>query len=333
MAENKIRVGIIGMGNMGRAHGGNLAQMPQVEIGALCSQNAADAESFATEKGLSCPIFTDAYQMLEQVKLDAVYICLPPYAHDGQLEAAAAKGLHIFAEKPIALNVERARSMAKAVADNNVRTQVGYHMRFGGAVTQLKALMDQGVTGRPTLYTANYECNSLHTPWWIDVTKCGGQVFEQVIHLYDMALYLMGTPATVNGYTANLCHGDTPGYTVEDTSVSAIRFANGALGNITGSNCAVKNEWNGRFRIVFEHLVADFTDFNHATFIHTKDEEKRVEEISCDTNAMYDEDRYFMDVVAGKAPETATIAEGLIGLEMVNAVVQSSQTSGAPINL
>ena len=208
----------------------------------------------------------------------------------------------------------------------------GYHMRFGGAVEKLVQLIDSGEAGRPTLFAANYECNSLHTPWWIDVNKCGGQVFEQVIHLYDMAYYIMGKAESVAGYIANLCHQDTPGYTVEDTSSVAIRFQSGALGSITGSNCAVPGKWLGIFKIVFQNMMVEFSDFNHMKITRTKGEVTE-ETLSFDTNVRFSENRRFVDVLLGKAPEFAPISEGLDGLKMVAAAVVSSGNGGAPVKL
>ncbi len=330
--NKKVKVAMLGMGNMGKAHSNHLIQMEDVEIVAMCSVDIDDTKKFAEDNNLSVKIFHDYYEMLEKVEFNVLYVSLPPYAHDGQVEAAAKKGIHIFIEKPIALSVERATSMADAVKENNVLSQVGYHMRFGGAVKKLKELINSGEAGRPLLYTANYECNSLHTPWWIDVNKCGGQVFEQVIHLYDMAYYLLGTPDSVNGYTANLNHQDVDGYTVEDTSISAIRFKNGSLAGISGSNCAIPNQWNGFFKVVCQNLVAEFKDHNKAKFIYTSKENK-VEEIAISVDAGYEEDKYFISVIKGENPEFAPISDGLIGLKMVSGVVESSKKEGNSIKI
>lgn len=332
--QNKIyRAGILGMGNMGRAHAGNLRQIEDVELVALCSWPLEDAKAYAEQNGLACTLYTDGFAMIEQEQLDILYVCLPPFAHSGQIEAAAAKGIHIFAEKPIALRVADGKKMADAVRQAGVHSQVGYHMRFGGAVQALHAKIADGSAGAPTLFTARYECNSLHTPWWIDVEKCGGQVFEQVIHLYDMSIHFMGAPQCASGFTANLQHKDTPGYTVEDTSVSSIRFASGALGGIAGSNCAMPGEWNATFRVVCQNLVADFTDQNHALFTYTGEGEKRVETLAFESNAMLAEDEYFLNVVRGKAQPFATLQDGYTGLQMVGAVVESSGSDGAPVQI
>lgn len=327
----EIKVGILGMGNMGKGHAHNVMKMEHCQLVALCSQPLDDAQDFAQENHLNVGLYSDAFKMIEETEMDVLYICLPPFAHNGQLEAAAEKGIHIFIEKPIAMDIERAASMVDAVRSNNVHTQVGYQMRFGSAVAKFKELIDNGTAGRPTLYTANYECNSLHSPWWKDITKCGGQVYEQVIHLYDMGMFLMGNAQQVNGYVANLCHQNVPGYTVEDTSVSNILFQNGALGSISGSNCAVKNQWNARFRVVCENMVADFTDHNHAQFIYTQDEAARIETIEEDIDAGYLEDVYFIGVIRGENPPFATLEDGYQGIKMVSGVVESSQNKGKTV--
>lgn len=79
--EKKIKVGIIGMGNMGRGHGQNMIKMEDTELVALCSQPADDSIRFAKEHGLECAIYEDAYAMIEEADLDVLYICLPPFAH------------------------------------------------------------------------------------------------------------------------------------------------------------------------------------------------------------------------------------------------------------
>lgn len=327
--EKVLRVGVLGMGNMGKAHARSLMKMENVKIAGLCSSPADDARAFACENHLDCGIYDDGYRMIEDAGLDALYICLPPFAHSGQLEAAADRGIHVFIEKPIALNVERGKSMADAVERNHIVSQVGYHMRFGSAVRKWKEYMDSGKAGRPTLYMADYECNSLHGPWWRDVTKCGGQVFEQVIHLYDMGLYLMGDADCVNGHIANLCHQDVEGYTIEDTSVCSIHFKNGSLGSICGSNCSVKEQWNGRFRVICQHMTADFMDHNHAVFTFTDEETPHTETVAEDVDATYLEDCCFIETIRGRRENMAGVPEGLKGLQLVSAVVESSAKNGA----
>ena len=329
----KIRAAVLGMGNMGTKHLNILRSFEDVEIAAICSHTLESGNKYNSEHHTQFPVYTDFDEMLDKEAIDVLWVCLPPFGHTGQIEKAAAKGIHIFTEKPIALNLERGESMAAAIRENHVFSQVGYHMRFGKAVRRLRELMESGAAGRPSLFSANYECNSLHVPWWRDKSKSGGQIFEQIIHLYDMAYYVMGEPDLVTGFIANICHQDVPGYTVEDTSVVSIRFRNGTLGSITASNNAVPGRWVGIMKIVFENLVIELHDHNNGRIIYTK-EGNREEEIHSDTdNALSEEDRYFLDVIRGKEPPFATIEDGLVDLRIVSGACTASENGGVPVRI
>lgn len=325
-----LRVGILGAGYMGRLHAGNLAGCSGVTVAAVCSAEGAE-DLAATLPGAKA--YADFGRMLGEAGLDAVYVCLPPFAHEGQVEAAAAKGVHIFIEKPVALTVDRARRMAESIQKAGVVAQVGYHMRFGLAVQRLKDMIESGAAGRPTLLDARYDCNSLHSPWWREKSKCGGQVFEQIIHLYDLALHFLGEPETVTGFAANLCHRDVPGYTVEDTSAAAVRFRNGSLANISGSNCAVPMAWNSTFTVVCQNVTAHFVDPNRAEFILTGGAEPVRETVAGERDLYRAETEAFLAAVRGEGPRVAPFVEGLTGLCLVDAVLASAEKDGSPVRL
>jgi predicted dehydrogenase len=303
-------------------------------IVAVCSQPLATAKALAAEiHGATPAVFSDFGRMLDEAELDVLYICLPPFAHSGQFEAAAARGIHIFIEKPIALTLERARSMVAAARRAKIVTQVGYHMRFGGAVRRLKTMIDDGTAGPPTLFDGRFECNSLHSPWWRDIRKSGGQVFEQAIHLYDLSLHLLGKPRIVSGFTSNLCHGETEGYSVEDTSAATIRFSTGALASISATNCAVPLQWNVPFTVVCEKLTGYFANHNEATFVFTAGAKPRTLKVATAVDPFLEEDRAFIAAARGRKAPTATVEEGLTGLRMVAGVQESSLKNGAPVRM
>ena len=118
-------------------------------------------------------------------------------------------------------------------------------------------------------------------PWWINVDLCGGQIYEQAIHVYDLCRYLMGEPKYAAGVMGNVCHNHIHNYTVEDVSASFAGFTNGAVAAITANNCEVPGEWIGRFKVVYEKVTADFRDFNHAVFTYTGEGGLRTETVDC----------------------------------------------------
>ena len=334
MSTKELRVGVVGMGNMGRCHSDHMLKIEGVKLVALCDEFSKDiADKFKNEKNIDVNTYDNYDEMLEKEDLDIMYVCLPPFCHNGQVEKAAAKGLHVFLEKPIALDVNRGKSMVEAIEKNHVYSQVGHQMRFGNAVKRFKELVASGQAGQPMMFIGRYECNSLHSPWWRVKEKCGGQLFEQVIHLYDMAQYLMGNVKECSGRVANLGHKDVEGYTIEDTSISNLVFENGTLGVITGSNCAIKNEWNAAFRVVCQNMTMDFVDQNHATIVWTNKSEGSIEKIDGTNDVSLMEDEYFISVVRNEKPEFANVKEGYSDLKLVSAVVESSENDGKVVKL
>ena len=220
-----IRVAILGAGFMGQQHSQRLAATDGVEIVSICARPIEGADELAA--GLACDgiaTYDDFDAMLDAGGFDALYVCIPPFAHNGEVERAAARGIHLFLEKPLALTLDRAESMVAAAEAAGVVTQVGYHMRFGKSVQRMKALLDSGQAGRPTQFQARYWTNMDGNSWWRFRDRSGGQLCEQVIHLYDLAMSFLGEPQRAGGYVANLCHRQREDYTIEDTSVGTVVF-------------------------------------------------------------------------------------------------------------
>lgn len=334
----QLRVGILGAGFMGKTHGGNLAKDARVELVACCDVQQEAAAALGQQLGVSASgIFTDFDRMLADCPLDVLYCCLPPFAHHGEVERAAARGMHLFLEKPMALTPEAARAMVQAIDAHGVVSQVGYHMRFRRSIERLKGLLDAGDAGRPTLFAARYWVNMLASAWWRDQSRSGGQVFEQIIHLYDLAIYLFGAPKQVTGLMKNLCHPQAD-YTIEDTSVGTIEFANGALASITGSNCALPMHFMGDWRVVCERALLDYSSTGQhwvtpdsATLCLTADEDSIfTEEFVEDSDPYADETNDFLTAILQQTPTRTPAREGLKSLELVAAMQRSAAAGGVP---
>ena len=255
----KYNVGILGAGFMGKTHAGSLSKLDNVKVTAVCdiSENLIADLNEAT--GCSATAYTNFDNMLANENLDILYVCLPPFAHNGEVEKAAAKGIHLFLEKPIAIDSEKAEKMVAAIEANGVKSQVGFHMRFRKSIQKLKKMIDDGSAGKATLFAGRYWTNMDGSEWWRDQSKSGGQIFEQIIHIYDLATYLFGETTNVSGIVSNICHNGRKDYSIEDTSVGVLNFANGAAGVVTGSNCAVPMHFFGDFRVVCENVSLDYS--------------------------------------------------------------------------
>jgi predicted dehydrogenase len=218
--------------------------------------------------------------------------------------------------------------MVRAARENGILTGVGFHMRQGAVVRRLRELIDSGRAGRPVLFNARYACNSLHTPWWRQRDKSGGQILEQVIHLYDMSRYLMGEPLQVSALMNNICHKEIPDYTVEDVSSSLALCGNGALSTISATNCAVPGLWQGSFNAVFEHLTVECGDADHGRLVFTGSTPVETETIAetGDNHAMGL--RAFVGSVAGNRKNGCDIEEGYRSLVYAAAASASAARQG-----
>ena len=323
----RLRTAILGCGGFARVHTKNLISLSdEIELTAFCDHHEYNAREFSEEytagKGT---IFTDPHEMFEKASLDLVVICLPPFAHSDEVEAAAEHGVHILIEKPIALSSEHAWRMVEAAEKASIKTQVGFMFRFGAAVEQLKELIASGEVGSPGLMSARYFCNSLHAPWWRDRSKSGGQLVEQVIHMVDLMRYLMGDPVSVYSRQENLFHREVADYTVEDVSATVFGFRGGAIGVIYATNGAIPGKWINDYRVVAQKLTAEFSDANNAQFHFTAESPVRTETISSDKNVHLAELQDLLHAIRTGGQTHTPLREGAKSLDLALAATQSAE--------
>ena len=335
--SHKLSIGILGTG-FSSVHVERLAVLDDVNITAVCGRSFEKAQAFNYRLGLKdAYAFGDFDQMLENTQLDALYVCLPPHAHNGQERKAAQRGIHLFLEKPIAYDLAQAQEIVDAIEEAGVVSHVGYQMRFFKAVQALKEMSNPG---QPTLFEGRFWVNFQGPPWWADKAASNGQIYEQVTHIYDLARYLFGEPESASGMMANLCHKTDPDYTIEDTSVGTIRFKNGAMATISGSNCAIPKQFIGSFRAAFEHVTLDFQATGDPKqtnksriFIHDGKNVTQKLEISEDGDPYLDQTSAFIKAVRGEGPQLCPAREGLRDIRLITAIMQSAESGGQPIHI
>jgi len=325
-----LRIGFIGAGNMSQQHAKRLDRLDHVEIVAVCHPRPDNTKIFTQARSAPIEIFTDRDTMFREAGLDALYVCIPPSAQDDTVERAAEKGYHLFLEKPIALETALARRMVDATDANGVVTQVGFQFRYRKGVQTLKAAIESGEAGRPTLFSGRYWTNMDGNSWWRDRSRSGGQVIEQLIHIYDLAAHFLGEAdlAKTTGYLANLCHGERADYTIEDTSVGVHHAKNGAVSVVTGSNNAIPMHYIGDFRVVCEKALLDYHSTgqpwvtpDHSTYYLNGEMKGDWEEAGDATFAL---NQNFIRAIQENRPADVPIQDGLRALEWARAVVATS---------
>ncbi len=240
----RLRVGCVGTGFIAGRHLEALSRLPDVEVTAVADPVAERAQDAAQRYGARA--YDDGVALLESEALDAVWLCVPPYAH-GPLEAAALdRGLPFFVEKPLALDLATAEGIAARVAETGLLTAVGYHWRHLDVV---RAAADLLRDRPPHLVTGYWLDRTPAAPWWAQRDRSGGQVLEQTTHIFDLARVLVGEVVGVQAVEVAAPldgAGDAPA-----AASALLRFASGAVGTISSARSLA---WRHRVAL---HLVGD----------------------------------------------------------------------------
>jgi predicted dehydrogenase len=221
------KLAMIGCGGIGQYHLNHLLQFDDIELAGFCDLISERADAFVRQAGGKA--FTDFRQMYDAISPDMVFICVPPTAHgDIEFETIRRK-IHFFVEKPVALDLDLARRIRDAAGRADLITAVGFQCRYSNLVAQTRAFIEKNEI-------AFIQCARIggvpDVPWWRDKTLSGGQIVEQTIHQFDLIRAVYGEPAEVFTYGMRGLVRELPEYNTDDLSVSAIRFASGALASI-----------------------------------------------------------------------------------------------------
>lgn len=216
-----LKVGLIGLGNMGRNHLRVLSMLKGVELAFVADANARVA---ADASGLhNVPGVVDPTPLLSDV--DAVVICTPTVTHAHYIRLAAEHVRNVFVEKPLTATLEEAREIAALADERGLNIQVGFIERFNPAVLALKTVLEQTKRVISLDFTRTNKVSSRITD--VDV------VTDLMVHDIDLALYLNGPARSV------AAHGFAHGSMVDFAS-ALITHENGQFSRIQASRITDK---------------------------------------------------------------------------------------------
>ncbi|MBU4510681.1 inositol 2-dehydrogenase [bacterium] len=234
----KVNIGIIGVGRIGRLHARNLKyQIPGSKVLAVADIFKKSARETASQLEISIAE-KDYRVLLENKDIDAVVICSSTDTHAQIISEAAQAGKHIFCEKPIALDVEKIDQAIAAVKKAGVKLQVGFNRRFDPSFKKAKDLVAKGTIGTPHLVRITSRDPE---PPPISYIKVSGGIFlDMMIHDFDMARFLL-SQEVVELMAVGSCLVDPAiGKAGDiDTAIVTLKYENGAWGIIDNSRKAV----------------------------------------------------------------------------------------------
>ncbi len=228
----ELRIGFIGCGGIAQAHMMRLKKIEGINFVGMCDLNEELARKCANEYGGN--VYTDFRKMLNEENIDACYICVPPFAHIGQEEECIERNIPFFVEKPIHLNLEKAKEISKKIKEKNLITSVGYVLRYFDVVEKMKELIKSEniglVRGR---YYGEVPAEGKKI-WIIKKNMSGGQLIEQATHTIDLIRYFCGEIEEIYAYKFEGINNKIyEGYDVEDGLTMIMKFKNGIIGNLT----------------------------------------------------------------------------------------------------
>jgi myo-inositol 2-dehydrogenase/D-chiro-inositol 1-dehydrogenase len=265
----KTRVAFVGSGGMAEAHSKALATIGDVEVVGYADVNLSLAKAKAGQYGGRA--YRDPVAMLDHVRPDALFVCLPPFAHGIEL-AAIERRIPFFVEKPIGLDLRLTRRIARALAGRRLITCAGYMNRYRRGVQTVRKLLGSDppilVTGGWIGQTPRARQGAGIWSWWVRKSRSGGQFLEQVTHTVDLARFLCGQAVSVHAFAAKGLNQKTPpGYSIEDASVVNIRFAGGAVANLWAC-CAANGGGGGvSLNVYANRTTAHFSGWEHSVRI------------------------------------------------------------------
>lgn len=228
--DEPLRLGFIGAGGIAVRHAGVLSGMDDVAIIGIADPDFARAVDLAERLGARA--YNSHEDLIGRECLDALYVCVPPFAH-GEVEARViAAGLPFFVEKPLSLDIATAERIASQVEEHHLVTAVGYHWRYLDTVDEARGLL----ADNPAALVVGHWLDRTPPPqWWWRQDRSGGQVVEQATHIIDLARHLVGEVTEVYGQGTHSPRRNFPGLDIATATAVSLRFATGAVGSLAAT--------------------------------------------------------------------------------------------------
>jgi len=229
----KVKVGVIGLGNMGSSHLGNLDKLENADLRAVCDIVKEKADKFAEK--YNAKAYYDGFEMIKSGDVEAIVIATPHYDHTPLTIAGFEAGKHVLTEKPIAVHKKDAQKMIDAYAKTSgLKFAAMFNQRTSNAHKKIKELIDNGELGELRrvnwIITDWYRTESYYASGGWRATwkgEGGGVLINQCPHQLDLFQWFFGMPVKV---IANCSLGKFHDIEVEDDVTALCEFENGATG-------------------------------------------------------------------------------------------------------
>jgi predicted dehydrogenase len=315
-----VRVAAVGVGLWGRVLAEAAAQGTGLRIVACTSRTAQSRAAFA--KTYRCRELPSYQAVLDDPEVEGVVITTPHSAHADQVVAAAARGKHVFVDKPFTLTVADARRATEACRRAEVVLAVGQQRRKQAANRAIKRLLDEGTLGRVTQIEGNFSTNfgfTLRPGMWRTVPEetQGGPMTNLGVHHVDTFQYFLGPIRRVTALARRVV---LTGLAIDDTTSILFEFASGSLGYLGSS-------WvhAGRTSVITLHGTDGqaWSEADGTRLLLARRGEERAEVPLTPVNAEVEELAEFARCVRARARPEVSGEEGTALIAVLEAIVES----------
>jgi predicted dehydrogenase len=315
----KTRVGVVGLGFFGRILLHTLREVPDLEVVAVYDRS----QTRSKEIDLQGARFYDSLkEMFDSTPMDAVVVAEIPGNHLVPTQLAAARGIHVFCEKPMANTLSDCDKMIEACDKGKARLMIGFKHRFSKAMAHVKKELPR--LGRPFWGMYTYPLWKVpDSGWKFDENGTKGIVVENMVHAFDLMRYFFGDIRSI------FAEGDTFAYsgtTLPDSAILVARFENGAIGGIGGGCTSDQRITREYLDMHFENgitQVSGMLDQPYHLRILMREESVQEEHDYAGSDGIREEVRHFIDCVRENKEPASTGMDGRKALEIALATIES----------
>ena len=344
---SRIKMGVIGIGNMGTEHCKNLiaGKVPDIELVAVADRRASRREWARERLPADTLVLEEGAALIDSGACDAVLIAVPHYQHVELSIRALQSGLHVLCEKPVGVYTQEVRRLNELAQSSDRTFALMFNQRTNCLYRKMKELLDSGSMGeikrvnwiitdwyRSQLY---YDSGAWRATW---DGEGGGALLNQCPHQLDLLQWLCGMPVRVQAH----CHnGKWHDIEVEDDVTAYLEYPNGATGvfvtstgDLPGTNRLEITTTLGKLVCENDKLTRWLLPINEREYCKTSTDcfakpTCRVEEV--ETDGLNEQHLGVLKAFAGHIlrgdPLVANGMEGIRGLTLSNAMHLSSWTN------
>ncbi len=231
--NRRLRIGIAGLGRLGKRHAENLAQrVPRAELVAVCSPVADEIAWAKQHLGIE-RCYADYAAMLAGPAIDAVFLVTPTTMHAVQIIEALQAGKHVFCEKPLSLEMTDCERVQREAAKRpTLKVMIGYGRRFDPSYRDAYDKVQAGMIGTPFLVRSqNLDLNDASGFFVRFAPTSGGIFLDCTVHDIDLARWFLGNPRPLRVFAAGTIaiHEGLREFGDVDNGMATCEFADGKL--------------------------------------------------------------------------------------------------------